>query len=116
LLARSSFSVLADIRRAHPDVPRCLFASRLLAGGRALHVPKIDMIRGLASGIVLGPRALCQVDAVSSLGPLRSLWTEPAHGAPAQLPRVSTLSKLRAVLAGGSPGAFAYFQPTALTD
>ena len=114
LLAASSLPILEEARRAHPEVPRCLFVSRLFRGGRALHVPKVEVLRGIASGILLGPRALSGIDAISSLGPLRSRRCGPRDG-PVEIPRVDSLAAIRASIAAGDAGAFAYARPAAIT-
>jgi hypothetical protein len=113
LLAASSLPILEEACRSHPHVPRCLFVSRRLPGGRVLHLPKVDVLRGLARGLVLGPRALTGVDAVSSLGPLGSRRRGPRDG-PVEIPCVCSLSGLRASIVAGDAAAFAYTRPAAL--
>ena len=113
LLAASSLPILEEAGRLHPDVPRCLFVSRVFPGGRALHVPKVEVLRGIASGIVLGPRALSRIDAISSLGPLKSRRRRP-RGRPIEIPCVSSLASICASLAAGDAGVFAYTRPVAV--
>jgi hypothetical protein len=115
LLAASSLPILEEARRGHPDVPRCLFVSRMLASGRVFHVPKVEVLGGLARGIILGPRALRRVHAVSSLGPFKSRRRGPRDH-PVEIPCVSSLAAIQKSLAAGDAGVFAYARPTAVTS
>ena len=115
LLAASSLPILEEARRSHPDVPRCLFVSRVFPGGRALHVPKVEVLRGISRGIVLGPRALRGIDAISSLGPLKSRRGGPRER-PVEIPCVGSLAGIHASIAAGDAGAFAYAHPAAVAS
>lgn len=117
-LAASSLTLLRAAREVAPDLPRVLFAPRLLSGQRVLHLPKTSIVRSLLrDGVASRPEG---VDLLCPIG-LRpaSAAAHLARAARARergldyLPgRVAGREVLAALAAGGLPGAFVYAAPS----
>jgi len=110
LFAASSLPILEDARRLVPDAATLLFATHVTAGGRALHVPKVDVLRGLRRGLLVGRQDLGAVDALSPLGPFGRARTLGAGG-PASIPRAGSWDEAEGYAKAGLRGAFTYWEP-----
>lgn len=115
LFASSSIATLEDLARAHPDVPRLLFVSHLGKDGRrALHIPKIDVLRGLLRGPWIRVAGLD--GAASAISPLGLFGRTAIPAEVRQFPRTTGVEETVAMLRAGMAGAFAYFEPTPLAS